>query len=504
MEVIMSTSSVPNEIKKFRPGPSTIVKFINGHYYVYMYEAAKLASGRWGTKTGKCIGSIIPEEGFLPNKNYDLYKQSRQKYQLPSSKIENDVLEYGQYKLVETITKEIYESLKRFFPLNRAAQIYNYCIILLINEFLHKDQISRAYKQCWLAYEYRNFTFKLGKDAISSLLDDLGRKTSSIINYENDAISRAEIVAIDGHAIRSCSDENDLGEAGYKFNVLKEDQVNLLMGYDIKTEMPLFARMFRGSCNDKSTVNEIMNLLSFSGILFVIDRGFYSEKNLELFSENGNSYIIPLSSNLNNYKSATEDIHYVDDFYYRSGRRYARIQYTFQKISESECVYVFRDVDENEKCRYNYMRNIERNRKGYTRENFEIYKETFGVYVLQSNAPLTPEEIYSMFKKRWGIETFYQYIKNDVNFNNLKLQSYYEEQGFSFIMLVTGQIHQMMLAAVKGLNDTTMSVSDLLYIASNIKMVRIKGKWYCKNTNKKELEILKRLGFVPEMIVQDE
>ena len=33
--------------------------------------------------------------------------------------------------------------------------------------------------------------------------------------------------------------------------------------------IPLFARMFRGSCNDKSTIADIADLLQFSGILFV-------------------------------------------------------------------------------------------------------------------------------------------------------------------------------------------------------------------------------------------
>ena len=88
----------------------------------------------------------------------------------------------------------------------------------------------------------------MGKTALGNLLDDLGRRTTRVVNYENAAVlNSSSAVAIDGHAIRCCSDENDLGEAGYKFNCLKEDQVNLLMGYDINTGVPLFARMYRGA-----------------------------------------------------------------------------------------------------------------------------------------------------------------------------------------------------------------------------------------------------------------
>ena len=115
-------------------------------------------------------------------------------------------------------------------------------------------------------------------------------------------------MAIDGHAIGSCSEENDLGEAGYKFNHLKEDQVNLLMGYDINTGLPLFARMYRGTCNDKATIEDLAELLEFSGILFVIDRGFYSKKNLKILSSNENTYIIPVPSNTDVFQKAMKDV----------------------------------------------------------------------------------------------------------------------------------------------------------------------------------------------------
>ena len=42
---------------------------------------------------------------------------------------------------------------------------------------------------------------------------------------------------------------------------------------------------------------------------------------------------------------------------------------------------------------------------------------------------------------RWSIETYNNYIKNDADFNDLKLQDYYVQHGFDFIMLVTGLIH---------------------------------------------------------------
>lgn len=493
----MAKNRIPEEIKQYRPGPCTEVKFINGHYYVYMYQSKQLPSGSWGKQTGKSIGTIIPGTGFIPNRNYHLYKSEE-------SQDEITVLEYGQYALIEEVAKDVRSALEKFFPADHAFQIFAYASILFANGFVHIDQVQSYYEQSWLSQEYKSFPFKMGKTALGTLLDNLGRRTTRVTNYENAAIRESSsAIAIDGHAVRSCSDENDLGEAGYKFSLLKEDQVNLLMGYDINTDIPLFARMFRGSCNDKSTIEDIADLLRFSGILFVVDRGFYSSKNLQIFSANDNTYIIPVPSNTDIFRNAMDNVKYTNSFYYRAGKKHARIEYTSKRVSDTEYVYVFRDIDENEKCRFNYQHSIELGRSGYTKEKFEQNKELFGVYVLQSNAAMSAEEVFSGYKRRWGIETFYQYLKNKGDFNDLMIQDYYKEQGMSFIMLITGQIHQKMISAVKSLDDNTLSVHDILLMARCMKMERRGNNWNLKNAKKRDLQILKKLGFEPKLIASD-
>ena len=492
----MAKTSIPEEIKQYRPGPCTEVKLISGHYYVYMYQSLQLPSGKWGKKTGKCIGTIIPGTGFIPNRNYHLYKGEE-------SQDEITVLEYGQYALTAEVAKDVLASLEQCFPADRAAQIFAYACIFFTNGFVHLDQVQSYYEQSWLSQEYRSFPFKMGKTALSTLLDDLGRRTTRVVKYENAAISNSSAIAIDGHAIRSCSDENCLGEAGYKFSSLKEDQVNLLMGYDVNTNVPLFARMYRGACNDKSTIEDLTDLLDFSGILFIVDRGFYSAKNLKILSSNDNTYIIPVPSHTDVFKNAMKDVRYTDSFYYRSGKKHARIEYTSRRLSDSEYVYVFRDIDENEKCRYNYQHCMELGRSGYTQEKFEQSKETFGVYVLQSNSAKPAEDIFGGYKKRWGIETLYQYLKNKADFNDLMVQDYYKEQGLSFIMLVTGQIHQKMIAAVKKLDNNAISVHDILLMARCMKMERRGNNWNLKNARRKDLQMLKQIGFEPKIMAAD-
>ena len=195
-------------------------------------------------------------------------------------------------------------------------------------------------------------------------------------------------------------------------------------------------------------------------------------------------------------------VSYTGSFYYRSGKKHSRVQYYERKVSDARRIIVFRDVDENEKCRFNYQRCIDQGKKGYTAEKLEEQKEFFGVYVLQTNSSRPPEEVFTSYKKRWGIETLYQYIKNRADFNNLKFEDYYEEQGFSFIMLVVAQIHQEMIRALQKLHDNTTSINDLLLKARAMKMEKRGDFWSLKNARKKDFALLEKVGFKPQERIQ--
>ena len=82
---------------------------------------------------------------------------------------------------------------------------------------------------------------------MASLLHHLGSRGNPVREFEQSLIDESsKNIAIDGHVIRSCSENNDLAEPGYKTKQLKAPQVNLLIAYDTKTNIPLMYRTFRG------------------------------------------------------------------------------------------------------------------------------------------------------------------------------------------------------------------------------------------------------------------
>ena len=57
-------------LRQYLPEKCTEIKTINGNHYVYRYTAKKLANGRWGKSSGRCIGKIVVGKGFIPNRYY--------------------------------------------------------------------------------------------------------------------------------------------------------------------------------------------------------------------------------------------------------------------------------------------------------------------------------------------------------------------------------------------------------------------------------------------------
>lgn len=106
--------SIPEEIKKQRPTQfgAVEIRHIGGHYYTY------LVSSRWDAEkgrpqkvTGKSIGKITAEDGFIPNANgLRLMQEMRLTPDVAPS-----VKNYGAYETLLQLSPELEIQLKKFF-----------------------------------------------------------------------------------------------------------------------------------------------------------------------------------------------------------------------------------------------------------------------------------------------------------------------------------------------------------------------------------------------------
>ena len=496
-------SSVPDEILQYRPCKCVRLRNDgNGVYRVYKYSALQLPSGEWSNDWGYLIGKIVAGEGFIPNKRYQKELEAQRKERFSDSITD---VAYGQYALLQLLSADILEMLKECFLPERATQIYSYGLILCAQGFVHLDQVNEFYMESILSLQYSRFSFKMGYDALSSLLHDLGKRGNPVKKFEQSLIDQSsKKIAIDAHVVRSCSWNNDLAEAGCKMQFLKSSQINVMIAYDAEKKIPLMYRTYRGSSVDKKSVIEFLESRSFKNVKFVVDRGFYSDKVLGLMSKDGNSYIIPLQSSNKDWKRIKETLDYSSgEFVYKvSAKETARIIYYEEQIDETVRICVFKDVDENNSKRKSYQQMIDLREEGYTKEKYDEYCEWWGVYVLQDTTKQPAPDVYADYKDRWSIETYNNYVKNDADFNDLKIQDYYCAHGFDFIMLVTGLIHSRLNEAVKALKRPSISSFDVLIKAGHMRMVQHEKEWVLHNTRKKDIELLELMGFTPDETFQ--
>lgn len=468
--------AIPKEILAFKPKGKEVKK-IRGHFYVYDVKHVKAPNKkgtdiRWRTRSGKCIGRIEPGIGFISNSGPDE---------------ETTVVEFSQYHLPLTVTSDVLDSLKKSFGPMEATEIYLLALMDYVNGYTCIRDFRDTFEQSYLSLEYPGVS--MADEHISDLLDGLGRKTGRVDGFVQRLIDSSERIAVDGHVIQSESECNSLADFGNKYCKLASPQMNLLCAYDIDSGSPVYADIFEGGLVDSKSVDDMLSRFKFRNKLFIVDSGFYSKDNLLKFTENGCHYIIPLRQNFTECREMTSDLSFQDDFIYRtSSKTGTEIKYRVKKDGDHVTI-LFRDENENLNDRIAYRSLLDAGTEGYTKEEFEEKKGLFGVIVLRSDMmDKTAEKIYNDYKKRWGIETYYNHLKNYQGFRSLHQCSYYVLRGLSFISLIEGMIHSELCKKKNATKLRALSEKELLVRLTFAKAKKEGGVWMVCNAKKKVQE----------------
>ena len=102
-----------------------------------------------------------------------------------------------------------------------------------------------------------------------------------------------------------------------------------------------------------------------------------------------------------------------------------------------------------------------------------------GVTLLQASlgAGRSAQDIWSLYKRRWSIETLFDYCR---------------EQGLAFILLVSALIMREVSDAAQA-SGQEMSVGDILLDARMVKACRRFGQWEALNCKKKRLKLFSKM-----------
>lgn len=522
----MATYTVPAEIKALKPANIPCdIKMVKGHYYVYSRGERVPDPKRPGKKKntgGKLIGKI--ENGaFVPK---DSQIRSVTDFSMVS-----ETLDYGAYALAMQCSQNVLTRLKQYFTVSDAITIYVISLIWFVNSFTPARDLRELYMQSVLCLQWPSV--HLSENTVSTFYRGLGRNRLNGVRFEQSLLDDgSRSYAIDGHVILCTSEFNELADYGNKYSKIGTTQMNLMMVYDVNLKRPVMCSAFDGAMPDKMEVRDVFQAYTIRDCDLIIDSGFYSEDDLALYHENGCRFFIPVpgTASINKALLKEQPITYTDSFTYerrdsqgitissnimwnettvadaetlvnelRTERAAAKTQENISKAAPGEKpkkVYpqklkpsdygtdrllIFKDCQLHDKLAAEYRSRIGVDSR-FTQEELDKLDPTLGVILLRTNdSKKTPEEIYLTYKKRWKIETHYNYVRNGVDYNALHTCDYYVTQGISFILMVEGLIYSAFRSVMKQSNNKAlkaMSVRECLLNAAALKInLNQNGTW---------------------------
>ena len=233
-----------------------------------------------------CVGKVDPTTGnIVPTRGRAKRGESKNTAVLPTKTgpkpyLESRRLYYGATYLLEAFAEQLglVNDLKQCFP-------DSYKKLLSISFFLILEDNNPLYR-----FEKWNLTHKhpYGQDIASPRSSELfgSIKDDQITKFLRLQAKRRvedEYWAYDSSSISSYSETLNQVQWGKNKENDKLPQINLLLVFGEKSGLPFYYRKLAGNIPDAKTVKHLLedlDILGFGKTKFVMDRGFYSEDNI--------------------------------------------------------------------------------------------------------------------------------------------------------------------------------------------------------------------------------
>ena len=233
-----------------------------------------------------CVGKVDPSTGnIVPTRGRAKRGESKNTAVLPTKTgpkpyLESRRLYYGATYLLEAFAEQLglVNDLKQCFP-------DSYKKLLSISFFLILEDNNPLYR-----FEKWNLTHKhpYGQDIASPRSSELfgSIKDDQITKFLRLQAKRRvedEYWAYDSSSISSYSETLNQVQWGKNKENDKLPQINLLLVFGEKSGLPFYYRKLAGNIPDAKTVKHLLedlDILGFGKTKFVMDRGFYSEDNI--------------------------------------------------------------------------------------------------------------------------------------------------------------------------------------------------------------------------------
>lgn len=464
-------------------------------------------------------------------------------------------------KVRQQIPKSSY-NFGEVFPFAKIAEELN--LKSLLEKHLSKDEvekvlaisINRACSPLSLSHigSWYEGTYLNSKDSpnitsqgISRLLEKIGNSgiSQSFISDFIKQIKTIKTLLYDITSVSSYSDGIRLLEYGYNRDGDDLPQINLSLIMDRDLSIPISYELYPGSVVDVNTLSGTKKRLESNGIqecFMVLDRGFFSRKNIIELSKSGFSFVIAAStvlkevrkvmSNASKNLSDPNNMHvYNDKTLFVSD---VLVDIDGEKVS-GYCYYIpSRAKDEEERfyrklndikvaleslpVKNDFKERIEEIAGGYG-QYFSISKKSdklevrfrknaisqrvnrMGKFILLYKGNLDWKECLSLYRGKDLVEKGFDILKNDIGVYTPQVRKDETLKGLLFVCFLSLIMKMRLYKKIEesGLNRK-YSMDGILVELSKLKVIELSnGERILSEVTKKQREIFEKLGYVPNL-----
>ena len=278
----------------------------NGTDYAYI-SSSYWDAGKKAPRTRMvCIGKKDPRTGeIIYNKRWkELQAEKEQELNPDAPPPVSSTLSVGPSILLEAVTKRLglKRSLLKGFDAETTSQL------LTLAWFFASSPAQRAYlAEGWMeSHRCPHHEYPLTSPRITELLQTITR--DQILSFFTSWLRRSPdkgYLCFDITSISSYGTCNPYNEPGYNRDGESLPQINIALLSGMNSEIPFYYEILPGSLHDVSSLPTFVAMLGKLGmkkVSLMMDKGFYSQKNLSLLLENSIHFTLPVPKNISKVK----------------------------------------------------------------------------------------------------------------------------------------------------------------------------------------------------------
>ena len=462
----------------------TELRLLKGHYYLYeVHSKWDPEKERAKNITGKLLGQITEQDGFIMSD-----KDRLRKKEVSISKV--TIKELGVTVLIQEVLANYLALLKKHFPLQ-----WQTIIALAYGRILYQSPLKNMafhFHHSYLSESYKDVTLS-GKD-LGGVLRELGYNRTSIVSFFKEFNKANDCILFDGTDITSCSHEMDINKLGKSKKGTFNSLINLMFVFSVDQQLPIYYRITPGNIKDVKSFKLCLEESGVKDAVIIADKGFYSEKNVLQLTDEGLQFILPLrrDSLLINYTPLEDGNKKALDGFFKFEKR---IIWHYSFYEQGRKVIVFLDQELKTTEEKDFLERVDSCPEEYTIEKFHEKQYSFGTIAMLTNIMKEPNEVYSDYKSRGGIEQMIDTLKNVVEADRTYMQNEQALEGWMFINYIAlhwyYKVYHLLL---KNELNHRYSPIDILQILTEVRKVKINDTWHNSEVTSKTSDLIARLG----------